>query len=71
MNRTRFEYKIFTISTAHLKREKFQSELLSKFNELGSEGWELINAEGITEGSILWRVGETIELIFLFKRIII
>ena len=64
----KFEYKILTISTAHLKKETFQTELITKFNELGSLGWELINAEGITEGSILWRVGETVELIFIFKR---
>jgi hypothetical protein len=64
----KFEYKILTISTAHLKKETFQAELITKFNELGSLGWELINAEGITEGSILWSVGETVELIFIFKR---
>lgn len=70
MKRVKFEYKILTISTAHLKKDKFQEEVLTKFNELGEDGWELINAEGITEGSIMWKVGETIELIFIFKRTI-
>ena len=64
----KFEYKIITVSREHLKRETFQIELMTKFNGLGAEGWELINAEGISEGSILWKVGETVELIFFFKR---
>lgn len=69
MDRPKFEYKIFTIQASNLKREVFRTELLTKFNELGKDGWELINAEGITKGVMPWQVGETVELMFLFKRI--
>lgn len=68
MDRPKFEYKIFTILASNLKREAFRAELLTKFNELGKDGWELINAEGIIKGGMLFQVGETAELMFLFKR---
>lgn len=64
----RFEYKIFNISREHLKSENFQSELMNTLNSLGNEGWELINAEGLTEGSIFWKVGETVDILLFFKR---
>jgi hypothetical protein len=64
----RFEYKILNISRAHLKRENFQSELMNTLNSLGDEGWELIIAEGLNVGSILWKVGETVDILLFFKR---
>lgn len=63
-----FEYKIITVSRQHLKKETFQTEMVDKFNELGSEGWELISSEGIIEGSIFWRTSQTVEIIYHFKR---
>jgi hypothetical protein len=71
----KFEYKILTISTAHLKKETFQAELITKFNELGSLGWELINAEGITEGSIVaiaqWRLSAKAEHFFFNELLVL
>jgi hypothetical protein len=64
----KFEYKILNISRTHLKRENFQEELMGKLNKLGDESWELISIEGLTEGSIFWQVGETVDILFLFKR---
>jgi hypothetical protein len=64
----RFEYKILNISREHLKRENFQSELMNTLNDLGDAGWELINAEGLNEGSIFWKVGETVDILLFFKR---
>lgn len=64
----RFEYKILNVSRTHLKSESFQSELMEKLNGLGNEGWELITIEGITENNIMWRVGETVDLLFILKR---
>ena len=64
----KFEYKIISVSRQHLKKETFQTEMVDKFNELGSEGWELVSTEGIIEGSIFWRVSQTIEIIYHFKR---
>jgi len=64
----KFEYKIMDISRAHLKKENFQMELMEKLNALGAQGWELINAEGLNEGSVFWKVGETVDILFFFKR---
>lgn len=64
----KFEYKILNISRTHLKRASFQEELMSTLNKLGEDSWELINVEGLNEGSIFWKVGETVDLLFLFKR---
>jgi hypothetical protein len=64
----KFEYKILNISRSHLKKEAFQFELIETLNKLGEESWELINTEGLNEGSIFWKVGETTDILFLFKR---
>jgi hypothetical protein len=64
----KFEYKILNISRTHLKRESFQEELMATLNKLGEESWELVNVEGLNEGSIFWKVGETVDILFLFKR---
>ena len=63
-----FEYKIINISKSHLKKDDFQTELMERLNELGAQGWELITIEGVTEGSIFWQVGETVDILFIFKR---
>jgi len=63
-----FEYKIITVSRQHLKKETFQNEMVDRFNELGSEGWELISSEGIIDSSIFWRISQTVEIIYHFKR---
>ncbi|MGF1558916.1 MAG: DUF4177 domain-containing protein [Flavobacteriaceae bacterium] len=59
MYKPTFEYKIVAISTAHLKRSSFQIEMLEKFNQLGAEGWELVNSEGTPT-----------EILYIFKRLI-
>ncbi|MEY2903191.1 MAG: hypothetical protein RLY89_2297 [Bacteroidota bacterium] len=64
----KFEYKILNISRSHLKKEEFQFELIETLNKLGEQSWELINTEGLNEGSIFWKVGETTDILFLFKR---
>ncbi|GAB2817144.1 DUF4177 domain-containing protein [Ferruginibacter profundus] len=64
----KFEYKMITVSREHMKKDSFQTEMLDRFNELGNEGWEIISAEGLNGSSMLWKVAETTELIFIFKR---
>ena len=64
----KFEYKILNVDRAHMKQSAFQEELMAKLNRLGKEGWEVITIEGMTEGSYLWRVGETVEVMFILKR---
>ena len=64
----KFEYKIITVSRQHLKKETFQVEMVNKFNDLGSDGWELSNTEGIIDRSLFWSVAQTAEILFLFKR---
>jgi hypothetical protein len=64
----KFEYKILNISREHLKKENFQAELMETLNDLGENSWELISAEGLTEGSLFWKVGETVDILFFFKR---
>lgn len=63
-----FEYKIINVSKAYLKKSNFQAELMEKLNALGEQGWELVTAEGITEGSVLWQFGATTDILFIFKR---
>jgi hypothetical protein len=67
----KFEYKILDVSRTKTKQDGFQLELMGKLNELGSEGWELITIEGMNEGSVFFRVGETVDILFVFKRKII
>jgi hypothetical protein len=64
----KFEYKILDVSRTKTKQDGFQLELMGKLNELGSEGWELITIEGMNEGSVFFRVGETVDILFVFKR---
>ena len=64
----KFEYKILNISREHMKGEDFQAELMEKLNSLGDQSWELINVEGLNGSSVLWRVSETVDILFLFKR---
>lgn len=64
----KFEYKILEISRAKTRKAGFQEELMEKLNELGAEGWELITVEGMNEGSVFFPVGETVCILFVFKR---
>lgn len=64
----KFEYKILDVSKVKTKKEGFQQELMEKLNKLGSEGWELITIEGMNEGSMFFPVGETVNILFVFKR---
>lgn len=50
------------------KKEEFQLNLMEKLDELGAERWELIAIEGMNEGSVFFRVSETVNVLFLFKR---
>ncbi|MEQ8531535.1 MAG: DUF4177 domain-containing protein [Imperialibacter sp.] len=64
----KFEYKIVTISVAHLKKKDFQSELSRNFDEWGGEGWDLVKFEPVTESWFLFDRGSTTEFIVIFKR---
>ncbi len=64
----KFEYKILNISKTHLGEETFQVELMNKLNELGEQGWEVVTAEGLSEGSLFWKVSETVDILLFFKR---
>lgn len=64
----KFEYKILDVSRTQIKRDGFQLELMGKLNDLGAEGWELITIEGMNEGSVFFRVSETVDVLFVFKR---
>ena len=64
----KFEYKMLDVSRTKIKQDGFQLELMGKLNELGAEGWELITIEGMNEGSVFFRVSETVDVLFVFKR---
>lgn len=64
----KFEYKILDVSRTQIKKDGFQLELMEKLNELGAKGWELITIEGMTEGSVLFHISETVDVLFVFKR---
>ena len=61
-SRALWEYRYISIS----ETQTAQTEDI--LNKLGAEGWELITAEGLSEGSIFWRVSETVDILLLFKR---
>ena len=63
----KFEYKILTISTAHLRKKNFQAELSEKFRIWGDEGWELIKMEPISSGGFL-QGANTSEFLIVFKK---
>ena len=64
----KFEYKILDVSRTQIKQDGFQLELMGKLNDLGAEGCELITIEGMNEGSVFFRVSETVDVLFVFKR---
>jgi hypothetical protein len=64
----KFEYKIVTISVAHLKKKDFQSELSLNFDKWGAEGWDLVKFEPVLESWFLFDRGSTTEFIVIFKR---
>jgi hypothetical protein len=64
----KFEYKMLDVSRTKIKQDGFQLELMGMLNELGAEGWELITIEGMNEGSVFFRVSETVDVLFVFKR---
>ena len=64
----KFEYKILDVNRTQIKQNGFQVELMGNLNKLGAEGWELITIEGMNEGSVLFSVSETVDILFVFKR---
>ena len=68
MGMDKFEYKMLDVSSTQIKQDGFQLELMGKLNELGADGWELITIEGMNEGSVFFRVSETVDVLFVFKR---
>lgn len=63
-----FEYKIVTISTLHLRKKDFQSELNLNFQEWGNKGWELIEVKPILTNGFL-SGSRTKEFIIIFKKL--
>jgi hypothetical protein len=64
----KYEYKLLTVSVAHLRKEDFQAELNTKFQEWGNEGWDLVKMEPITTGNMAFRGATTREFLVVFKR---
>lgn len=64
----KFEYKIVSISVAHLRKRDFQAELSENFDKWGSQGWDLVKFEPVLES---WFIGttQTREFIAIFKRL--
>lgn len=64
----KFEYKLLTISAAHLSKEKFQAELDEKFRRWGDQGWDLIKMEPINSTGLFSYGASTNKFIVVFKR---
>lgn len=63
-----FEYKLLTISAAHLNKGDFQAELQKKFQKWGNEGWDLVKMEPINGG--FWsHWASTSKFFVVFKRL--
>lgn len=64
----KIEYKLLTISAAHLQNKNFRAELDSKFARWGYEGWDLVKMEPIVTGGLFFQGANTREFIVIFKR---
>jgi len=64
----KYEYKLLTISTSHLRKTKFQIELEEKFRIWGAEGWDLIKMEPISGGGWFELWSSTTKFFVVFKR---
>jgi len=65
----KFEYKILTISVAHLVKNNFQAELNSKFDKWGNDGWDLLKMEPISSRDFLSQAASTDKFLTVFKRV--
>ncbi|MCL2383621.1 MAG: DUF4177 domain-containing protein [Oscillospiraceae bacterium] len=63
----KFEYKIVTISTLTLKKEKWVVEMESELNALGIQGWELVSSTDMKRATTLTGGAEFVKLIFKRK----
>lgn len=64
----KFEYKVITISAGDLKHRSVMEEIDHRFNEWGSQGWELIKLEPIIKGSALTMGSKTNSFLVVFSR---
>ena len=64
----KFEYKLLTISVAHLSKNSFQGELNDKFQEWGNDGWELVKLEPISSGGVIFQGATTKKFLVVFKK---
>lgn len=64
----RFDYKLITISSAHLKKKDFQEELNFRFQKWGDEGWDLVKMEPIIAPSGMSYMPRTKQFLVVFKR---
>jgi hypothetical protein len=64
----KFEYKLLTVNTSHLRRKNFQTELDEKFRNWGNLGWDLIKMEPITSGGFFYHGASTVKFLIVFKR---
>lgn len=60
----KWEYATFKIETTGLMGGKLdESQLASKMNELGNDGWELVTSVATNQG-----YGSTRDVVIIFKR---
>lgn len=64
----KFEYKILTINASDLGRTSFQTELNTKFQDWGEQGWDLIKMEPLNQGSYFSHGANTKAFLVVFKR---
>jgi hypothetical protein len=63
----KYEYKLLTVSTSHLRKKRFQEELEESFNNWGGEGWDLVKMEPVNGEGWLQRAVTT-KFLIVFKR---
>jgi hypothetical protein len=59
----RYEYKQFTIETTGVFTTKVTQEFIDRLNELGDDGWELVQALPLAQP-----YGKTGPVLFILKR---
>jgi hypothetical protein len=60
---TKYEYKELTVKTKGVVSAKIPDTFISQLNELGKDGWKLVQTVPLTEG-----YGRTLAVVFIMRR---
>jgi hypothetical protein len=63
-----WEYKIVHVLADRWTGTGLPSDLNVQFDDLGSEGWELVGTQGMIRPCLMWTASKTVGVVAFFKR---